>query len=201
MHRWTTRTANDRGPDVEDSHQSLTCYYIQNIRRCLRAKVVVALRRRAAPADRPASFQLSLSRAAFPTCITQRVPLVPHRVQQYSSRVVSKNRLITPECAMQLRTGDKTTDRKSLTSTNRDYKKDTQYSAGWLAATSKRCGYASTEQPKTSRPKGQARKNAKTTKALSVYTIKVSEFIAMAHSIASFEPKVEVPAALQRVFD
>jgi len=102
---------------------------------------------------------------------------------------------------------DEPLTRKSLSSTYHEYKKDTEYLAGWLSWTSQQCGYTLILEPKTPRLKCRARKAAKlsTPKTQLVeqpqYTIKVTQFVEMAHAIVDFEPKIEVPAALQSVFD
>ncbi|KAI4941429.1 hypothetical protein J4E86_010462 [Alternaria arbusti] len=75
--------------------------------------------------------------------------------------------------------------------------------------TSEKCGYirAITEpEPQQKAPRkrgkaGKARKPAKKTPdpvTPAQYPIRVSEFVEMAEHIASFDPKIEVPAALQK---
>lgn len=136
-------------------------------------------------------------------------PLQP--LEEKRSRATWDAKVPSTRTAMEPPIDDGPINRRSLTSTYREYKKDTEYIAGWLAWTSQRCGYTVSlkqkEEQKTPRLKGKARKAAKAKTTIPklnsepLYTIKVSEFVAMARSIASFEPKIEVPSALQTVFD
>ncbi|KAI4915341.1 hypothetical protein J4E85_010466 [Alternaria conjuncta] len=102
-----------------------------------------------------------------------------------------------------------------FSSNYRQYKKDTEYIAGWLAATAEKVGYQrssclappqSTPQP-AKRLKGKARKEAQKAAAASAntpadtYRINVGEFVPMAEAIAKKVPKVEVPGALSKLFD
>ncbi|KAI4640813.1 hypothetical protein J4E93_008406 [Alternaria ventricosa] len=106
--------------------------------------------------------------------------------------------------------GDDVLNRKSLSLMYRNYKKETEYIAGWLAWTSQQCGYlrtameAETQAPRKRGKAGKARKPAKQQSKNDTkvqYAINVSEFKGMAEHIASFNPKIEVPAALQKVFE
>ncbi|KAH9908419.1 hypothetical protein F4778DRAFT_795844 [Xylariomycetidae sp. FL2044] len=102
--------------------------------------------------------------------------------------------------------------------TYKQYKADTEYIAGWLAMNAQNCGYnvatplsnASPTPAATTRLKGKARKQARnaakpvvtesagtTTK----YTIRVSDFNPMAKAIAEFRPKVNIPKALDNLFN
>ncbi|KAF2492603.1 hypothetical protein BU16DRAFT_619993 [Lophium mytilinum] len=98
------------------------------------------------------------------------------------------------------------------------YKSDTEKIGGWLAETSKKCGYATEmlsegpsegQHPATStRLKGKTRKLAREAakqsthedhdSAAAQYKIKVSDFIPMAQIIASKKPSI--PAILRRLF-
>ncbi|KAG9387832.1 Dimer-Tnp-hAT domain containing protein [Pyrenophora tritici-repentis] len=97
----------------------------------------------------------------------------------------------------------------SFTFTYREYKKDTEYIAGCLAWTARQCGYERpvAEPPKQKAPQGEGtgiEQKTQPTQDSSTdaqHPMNVSEFLGMAKSIASFEPKLDVPPALQRVFD
>ncbi|KAI1674716.1 hypothetical protein L13192_01463 [Pyrenophora tritici-repentis] len=104
---------------------------------------------------------------------------------------------------------DNVLNRKSFTFTYREYKKDTEYIAGCLAWTARQCGYERpvAEPPKQKAPQGEGtgiEQKTQPTQDSSTdaqHPMNVSEFLGMAKSIASFEPKLDVPPALQRVFD
>ncbi|KAI2779910.1 hypothetical protein F4815DRAFT_163251 [Daldinia loculata] len=102
-------------------------------------------------------------------------------------------------------------------STYKQYKEDTETIAGWLAYNSRRCGHQIDEPTPASpagvlsapskRLKGKARKQARGTSAslpksltLPRYTINVSDFSRMAKAIAKFNPKVNIPKALDNLF-
>src|SRR5437762_3512711 len=104
-----------------------------------------------------------------------------------------------------------------LTSSYLQYKADTNILASWLAATAKKCGYASdllqrenaSQKQSSQRLKGRARKQARETAqnsqedtkptpsqsaAAPTYTIAIRDFISLAEYIASFtRPPVRVP--------
>ncbi|KAF2647761.1 hypothetical protein K491DRAFT_279450 [Lophiostoma macrostomum CBS 122681] len=102
-----------------------------------------------------------------------------------------------------------------LTSIYRQYKQDTAYIAGWLSDKSAQCGHQTTakrENAASAQPrlKGKARKLAKenakaggskgAADASPEYTIRVSDFIPMATSIARFTPSIQVPVGLGKLF-
>lgn len=97
-----------------------------------------------------------------------------------------------------------------LLSTYKQYKADTESIAGWLAETAVKCGYKIPTPPST-RLKGKARKTSKQASdagspkppapSIPKYTIKVSDFVAMAKTIAECEkPKIKIPEALHNLF-
>ncbi len=103
--------------------------------------------------------------------------------------------------------------------TYKQYKDDTESIAGWLAQNAARCGYEATVATASSiispvsgpRLKGKARKQAReATKAAQgppagtsngqKYSIRILDFPRMAKAIADFRPKVEIPKALDSLF-
>ncbi|KAI0849444.1 hypothetical protein F5Y00DRAFT_269426 [Daldinia vernicosa] len=102
-------------------------------------------------------------------------------------------------------------------STYKQYKEDTETIAGWLAYNFRRCGHQIDEPTPASstgvltapsrRLKGKARKQAREAPASPPksltrpqYTINVSDFGRMAKAIAEFNPKVNIPKALDNLF-
>jgi hypothetical protein len=91
---------------------------------------------------------------------------------------------------------DDVLNRKSLSSTYRNYKKDTEYIAGWLACTSKQCVYTRADpepepQQQAPRKRGKARKTTKQAPKVDAkvqYAIQIAEFVKMAQPIVSFKP-------------
>ncbi|KUI53529.1 hypothetical protein VP1G_00956 [Cytospora mali] len=100
-----------------------------------------------------------------------------------------------------------------LLSTYKQYKADTEAIAGWLAETPLKCGGQILSAPAARDLKGKARKQAKEAATAATaskpktqeppkYTIRVSDFTAMANTIAeSSKPKAAVPRALFNLFD
>ncbi|KAK6070962.1 hypothetical protein SCUP515_08179 [Seiridium cupressi] len=86
----------------------------------------------------------------------------------------------------------------------RQYKDDTESIAGWLAENAIKCGFEVNSEaptvPSTTRTKGNIRKQAGKGKGAPQHIIKVSDFVSMAKVIAEHTPKVDVPAALNRIF-
>ncbi|KAF2123213.1 hypothetical protein BDV96DRAFT_593651 [Lophiotrema nucula] len=109
-------------------------------------------------------------------------------------------------------------DSSFLSSHYRQYKKDTEYIAGWLAENAQRAGYRlsneqndDTKAPSTQRLKGKARKEARNAAKATAdgpkqasspkYLIKVGDFVPMAHTIYDHNPRPQVPAVLGRLFE
>ncbi|KAK8133765.1 hypothetical protein PG984_005777 [Apiospora sp. TS-2023a] len=93
-----------------------------------------------------------------------------------------------------------------LLATYKQYKKDTESIAGWLAENATKHGFKLGSTPMTSgRLKGKARKEAR--KAMEAgakrpkHTVKVSEFVIMAKFIANLNTKPDIPQALGHLFD
>lgn len=90
-----------------------------------------------------------------------------------------------------------------LLATYKQYKKDTESIAGWLAENATKRGFKLQNTPTTSgRLKGKARKQAREAGVKRPqHTAKVSEFVSMAKFIANLNAKPDVPQALGRLFD
>ncbi|KAK6825364.1 hypothetical protein PG987_012858 [Apiospora arundinis] len=89
-----------------------------------------------------------------------------------------------------------------ILTTYRQYKRDTESVAGWLAKNAVQCGFMLAGAVTDSGPrlKGKARKQARAAKAQATYTVKVSEFIEMADTIAKAKPRPYIPQALGCLF-
>ncbi|KAK8862609.1 hypothetical protein PGQ11_008844 [Apiospora arundinis] len=89
-----------------------------------------------------------------------------------------------------------------ILTTYRQYKRDTESVAGWLAENAVQCGFMLAGAVTDSGPrlKGKARKQARAAKAQATYTVKVSEFIEMADTIAKAKPRPYIPQALGCLF-
>ncbi|KAK8025478.1 hypothetical protein PG990_003301 [Apiospora arundinis] len=89
-----------------------------------------------------------------------------------------------------------------ILTTYRQYKRDTESVAGLLAENAVKCGYMLAGAVTDSGPrlKGKARKQARAAKAQATYTVKVSEFIEMADTIAKAKPRPYIPQALGCLF-
>ncbi|KAK7921303.1 hypothetical protein PG985_009325 [Apiospora marii] len=90
-----------------------------------------------------------------------------------------------------------------LLTTYKQYKKDTEYIAGWLAENATKCGFKLQNTPTTSgRLKGKARKQAwEAGIKRPQYTVKISEFVSMAKFIANLNAKPDIPQTLGHVFN
>ncbi|KAK7977359.1 hypothetical protein PG996_003424 [Apiospora saccharicola] len=99
-----------------------------------------------------------------------------------------------------------------LLATYRQYKKDTESIAGWLAENATKRGFKLGNTPKpgntsttSGRLKGKARKQARNDKEAGVkhpkHTVKVSEFVSLAEFIASLATKPDIPQALGNLFE
>ncbi|KAI4645148.1 hypothetical protein J4E93_005948 [Alternaria ventricosa] len=98
-----------------------------------------------------------------------------------------------------------------LSTTYRQYKKDTEYIAGWLVEASKKIGFSLNSGPaptpaESQRLKGKDRKKAKEAakesakSQPSAYHIRTVDFIPIAEAIAKQAKKVKVPSPLLTVF-
>ncbi|KAL6924040.1 hypothetical protein FSST1_001314 [Fusarium sambucinum] len=84
----------------------------------------------------------------------------------------------------------------ALISVYREYKKDTNSIASWLASTARECGYTSENLP-APKPKAKHRAGKKNKKKASEpYIIEIKEFVTLADFISSYEkPALSVPKA------
>lgn len=103
----------------------------------------------------------------------------------------------------------------TLFSAYRQYKKDTDAVASWLMLTAKARGYPAhlltnpaSQQPKSTRLKGKARKEAAAQQkkdnqqqALPKYTVAIKDFVPLAQWIVSRQPPLQVPLAFSFVIN
>jgi hypothetical protein len=88
------------------------------------------------------------------------------------------------------------------------YKEDTNYIAAWLADTSRHCGYQIESLNKSGnanhrlkgKAKDEARANSTDPNVTPRYKMRVADFVPMAQTIATFEPKVHVPGLIDGLF-
>ena len=89
-----------------------------------------------------------------------------------------------------------------ILTTYRQYKRDTESIAGWLADNALKCGFKLAGAATASGPrlKGKARKQAQASRSQQSHTVKVSELIGMADTIIKHKPTPHVPKVLGSLF-